>query len=772
MEEVTLHEEELDLVKEEEAGNMMSEVAELKLTDDGDPGGTGTCASTIGSEGDSEAGENEELGDIEQSNDSCKEAAEEDLMTKMIAKLKVLELQNIEYVNETDNQKKVIEMLRLEVSKKDEENQAMQKDLKTTKETFESKYAKLQEETTKEISKLKKAYEHANRDKESMVIKYAMGEKDILIAKRGKEDLEKKLKEALKDNDSYQYKVRTLGTERTRLQGLCEARGAETVQAKKELDKVREDMKLCEAKLTLANDKFKLESDAHKITKENLDRTFKELLELQGSVDDVKAEYTDLIAKAKQEEDSKRQKEIIQVKEQSVKLMIDSAAAAELETLKSKYKEAIDENNDLSVKVQSNEKDLLKYESSLSELKETLAKQKSEIVDLYSQCAELESVKVQLTSEAEKVAARDAEVARLRAESTELLSDMAACRRKEGELLDFTQKLTDKNVGLQSEFSSIQARASVLEEEHSKLVEAKVEAESELADTRVKLDTEVAKRKEETELLARKLAEKVKALETATMKVIDANNDVEVVRRQNQARVRELSKELNSLKKRLEVAEAGSRGQREGSPGQLSVSLSRCSSSSSLSRDSELSPNGLNNSGPGDNGGLQTRVSLNSLHENGNQDQSSQPVSLPLPPADTQQLLVEKIVKLQKACARRQEKLDILEEHISQLMNEIKKKNRIIQSYVMNLEPGALISEESDIHKAKVGASQGIMASLYNSKVTDSGMTLELSLEINKKLQAVLEDTLLKNITLKDNISTLGAEISKISINNQRGSNS
>ena len=45
----------------------------------------------------------------------------------------------------------------------------------------------------------------------------------------------------------------------------------------------------------------------------------------------------------------------------------------------------------------------------------------------------------------------------------------------------------------------------------------------------------------------------------------------------------------------------------------------------------------------------------------------------------------------------------------------------------------------------------GVMASLYSSKpVGDSGtMTLELSLEINRKLQAVLEDTLLKNITLK-----------------------
>lgn len=43
------------------------------------------------------------------------------------------------------------------------------------------------------------------------------------------------------------------------------------------------------------------------------------------------------------------------------------------------------------------------------------------------------------------------------------------------------------------------------------------------------------------------------------------------------------------------------------------------------------------------------------------------------------------------------------------------------------------------------------MASLYNQRVSDDNMTLELSLEINQKLQAVLEDVLLKNITLKVN---------------------
>ena len=66
--------------------------------------------------------------------------------------------------------------------------------------------------------------------------------------------------------------------------------------------------------------------------------------------------------------------------------------------------------------------------------------------------------------------------------------------------------------------------------------------------------------------------------------------------------------------------------------------------------------------------------------------------------------------------------------------------------------------------KATVAAGHGIMASLYNSRVADSGMALELSLEINKKLQAVLEDTLLKNITLKENMNTLGQEISEMTL--------
>lgn len=51
--------------------------------------------------------------------------------------------------------------------------------------------------------------------------------------------------------------------------------------------------------------------------------------------------------------------------------------------------------------------------------------------------------------------------------------------------------------------------------------------------------------------------------------------------------------------------------------------------------------------------------------------------------------------------------------------------------------------------QAQMSKQSGIMASLYRSQASDPKMTLDLSLEINQKLQAVLEDTLLKNMTLK-----------------------
>lgn len=48
------------------------------------------------------------------------------------------------------------------------------------------------------------------------------------------------------------------------------------------------------------------------------------------------------------------------------------------------------------------------------------------------------------------------------------------------------------------------------------------------------------------------------------------------------------------------------------------------------------------------------------------------------------------------------------------------------------------------------------MASISNKQSQDETMSLQLSLRISNQLQALLEDTLLKNITLKVNYGSVG----------------
>ena len=89
----------------------------------------------------------------------------------------------------------------------------------------------------------------------------------------------------------------------------------------------------------------------------------------------------------------------------------------------------------------------------------------------------MESLRMQLQSLEDKCAAKSSEISRLRDETAEVGEDMAACRRKEAELLEFTQKLTDKNVGLQSAFTALEAKAAAIEGEHARLA-AKVRSKT------------------------------------------------------------------------------------------------------------------------------------------------------------------------------------------------------------------------------------------------------------------------------------------------------
>ena len=76
--------------------------------------------------------------------------------------------------------------------------------------------------------------------------------------------------------------------------------------------------------------------------------------------------------------------------------------------------------------------------------------------------------------------------------------------------------------------------------------------------------------------------------------------------------------------------------------------------------------------------------------------------------------------------------------------------SRIIQNFILREQVGALVPPSYDEHKARHSKRGGVMATVFSGRhPRGPNMSLDLSLEMNRKMQSVLEDTLLKNITLK-----------------------
>ncbi|KAK8722957.1 hypothetical protein OTU49_011972, partial [Cherax quadricarinatus] len=457
----------------------------------------------------------------------------------------------------------------------------------------------------------------------------------------------------------------------------------------------------------------------------------------------------------------------MQLKEEKARLIMERQAnesrgsafnrlSAELEALKLKRASLLEESTSLKKKVATYEAERSETEKLFTSLRSEVTASRQEAADLSHQLSNSTHLQQQLNREREEVATANREIDRLQANNNEIESELLACRQKEAELLAFTQKLTDKNVQIQSQFSALQSKTQLME-----LVQTEMKAElDELKVQKLKLKTDLAKENQthisELEQLRRQLAGRSEEVRQLTTKVMELENEIQVLNKKHNNSLKDITREMQKLRKRLAIQENSPGG--GSGVGSGVVSSGRSSQSAtphdSLSQGSRASSN----------------TSLNTIEyqsTNGSSPHSQDSLPPLHDPIVTQQLLVDRIIKLQKSAARRSEKIEFLEEHISHLVSEVKKKSRIIHHYIMKEEAGALANSASDDSKAELMRHGGIMASVYGSAPRDGSMTLELSLEINRKLQAVLEDTLLKNITLKENLNTLGDEIAKISRQNQ-----
>ncbi|XP_066582391.1 coiled-coil domain-containing protein 186-like isoform X2 [Prorops nasuta] len=587
---------------------------------------------------------------------------------------------------------------------------------------------------------LKRDYEIANKERESMVMKYAVGEKQLIDAQRAKDFSERRVKELTKEQEQLQNKLKQIQGERTRICNILDTKCRDVSELQKEVEHLKEEVSMKDLKLKWTQNKLKIEMEQQKETQQKLDKALLRINEMKEECEQVRRETQETIRKFQQSEENKAVTLDQQLKEQQAQLILERhiiedkemlrlQLQKEVDILKQRQTVLIEENNTLSLKIQDSEKNRLNIENNYSNLKVIADQRQKEIAELQNKVSELEMLKLQLQHKEQCLLSSEVEVQNLRQCSEEMQSDMESCRQREAHMLDFTQKLTDKNVRLQSEFSAIEAKVKELESDQGPLRTKIHEMSVKIKTLEENLIMEKKKRIEECETLSHKLSEQALLAQSLSEKLEDSQGENAVLRRKQQTSLKEMTRELQQCRRKLEILETAS-------------------SSNALANASRVNSNSS----------LNTDTANGALPENGDQ--------IVLEPS--RQSLIDRIIKLQKINVRRAEKLDFLEEHTRTLVEELQKKTKIIQNYILHENFDAMGSNDRDRHKAELARYGGIMASVYSHKVSDENMTLELSLEINQKLQSVLEDALLKNITLKDNIDTLGEEIARLTIQNQR----
>lgn len=516
----------------------------------------------------------------------------------------------------------------------------------------------MQREMAYRLEQASKKCEEARQEKEAMVMKYVRGEKEALDLRRDKEQLERKLREATAEVDKQARRGNQLAQEKGRLQQLYDAKENEMARLSRELEKVKEEINSHVIKVKWAQNKLKSETDAHKETKDKLKETTAKLTQAKEETEQIRKNCQDMIRTYQESEEIKSNELDAKLREtkgelekhkqeQTDQLETHRAKIKELDDLKRTFKEGMDELTTLRTKVKCLEDERPRWEDELCKYREIINRQKSEIQNQREKLGAIQRLEEQHERDEQEIAALKDEVESLNSQITDLQKDVQGGRVREAELLGFTERLTSKNAQLQSESNGLQAQLDRLAASSRDLQSRLEETERSLADMTARLKREEQQRQNEVQALQAERA--ALQSETAQLKtrVEELRDELVTQKRKQAANIKDLTKQLTQARKKLEQVENGG-CDREGS------SMGSRSSSS---------------------GSLNARGSSTDDRSPENQSGPSVVVVDSFPEVD-KAVLVERIVRLQKAHARKNEKIEFLEDHIKQLVEEIRKKTK------------------------------------------------------------------------------------------------
>ncbi|CAJ0597136.1 unnamed protein product [Cylicocyclus nassatus] len=578
------------------------------------------------------------------------------------------------------------------------------------------------------VSQLTKKADIAEKEKNDAVIKYATREAEMM---RMRAELQKK------EQELQEFKKAKEELEKCQSQENVEQLEKSNNTLRVEIEHIKHEKFDLENKLKIAEKRADACTSSVAELRQQCDVLRKQLIQIKEEKAQIQEDHRQLSLKT-QIQESRRQHESQELSKSQQEL---EQRIAEANSEIARLSETNREVNGRLEEVTRENFDLLKK---LQDLEDKLTMEEEAHAAANIELSRLHGIENQVSS-TKKVVER-AKAAQEQAEKEREIAEQEAeeCRQQAERMLTITEQLTQRN-------SQLATDVSVDREKNCRLEQQLIETEGSLQRALLKLaerekDLEEATGSGQTEIafLKTELNEKIAKVQELTQRLQEERTDHAALKKKYMANIKELKHELSSLRKQVD-ANSGN------SPLAPPLSGDSVPSTSSRSRASSV-------------------TSLDRATTTSRDEDSSQAGHVAVAETNAiQQVMIDKIIVLQKKLARRNEKIEFLEDHVRHCLEELQKKTKIIQHYALREEASLLLPSDGSLEQvplSRKGTSYSLMGAIFSGG--SDKKSLQLAAEVNSRLQAVLEDALIKNITLKGSVDSLSNEVSRLSRENRQ----
>ncbi|KAK5973491.1 CCCP-1 [Trichostrongylus colubriformis] len=586
------------------------------------------------------------------------------------------------------------------------------------------------------IIQLTKKADIAEKEKNDAVIKYATREAEIMRMRNEIQKKEHELRECVKAKEELQR-----SQDQENIEQLEKASNILRV----ELEQVKHEKFELERKLKMSEKRAEAYNTSALELKQQNDVLRKQHIQMKEEKNQIQEENRQLLAKTQLQESRRmHESEELSRSQQDMEHRLTEANA--------QCARLSDANRKVNTRLEDVTRENLDLMNKLQDLEDKLTLEEEAHAAASIEIDRLQSIERQVLGS--QIQAERAKDAQEQAEKERAIAENEAeeCRQQAERMLAITEQLTERN-------SQLAGDVATEREKNCRLEQQLVEANGSLTRALLKLaerekDLEEATGSGQTEIASLKseLNERIVKVQQLTQRLHEERTDNAALKKKYMANIKELKHELSSLRKQVDSNSAHA----PLAPPQSSDSVP---STSSRSRASSL--NSLD------------RITTVSRDEDSTQSAHASTESNAI-----QQVMIDKIIILQRRLARRNDKIEFLEEHVRHCLEELQKKTKIIQHYALREEASLLLPSDGSLDKlmecceviqvplSRKSASYSLMGSIFTAG--SDKRSLQLSTEVNSRLQAVLEDVMIKNIALKSSVDSLSNEVSRLSRENRQ----